>query len=183
MVRAVCSPDGLWAAVVDAEPGPQRTFRDEAAFDEALAGFGDAADLKSPWFTGHSRGVAALARAAAGVASPADATAAYWAGLLHDLGRVAVPAGVWERPGRPWAEEWKQVRLHPYHAGRILARSAVLGPFGLTACRHHERVNGSGYPAGIGGAELDTAACPLAAADVFNALGEARAADRLDSVR
>jgi HD-GYP domain-containing protein (c-di-GMP phosphodiesterase class II) len=126
VVRAVCSPDGLWAAVVDAEPGPRRTFRDEAAFDEALAGFGDAADLKSLWFTGHWRGVAALARAAAGVASPADATAAYRAGLLHDLGRVAVPAGVWERPGRPWAEEWKQVRLHPYHTGRILARSAVL---------------------------------------------------------
>ena len=40
-------------------------FRDEAAFDEALAGFGDAADLKSPWFTGHSRGVAARASAAA----------------------------------------------------------------------------------------------------------------------
>jgi hypothetical protein len=42
--------------VVDAEPGPRRLFRDEAALDEALAGFGDAADLKSPWFTGHSRG-------------------------------------------------------------------------------------------------------------------------------
>jgi HD-GYP domain-containing protein (c-di-GMP phosphodiesterase class II) len=171
---AVSSPDGLWAAVVDAEPGPRRTFRDEAAFDEALAGFGDAADLKSPWFTGHSRGVAALARAAAGLASPADATAVYRAGLLHDLGRVAVAAGVWERPGLLRAEEWEQVRLHPYHTGRILARSAVLAPLGLIACRHHERVNGSGYPAGIGGAELDMAACLLAAADVFHALGEAR---------
>ena len=40
-------------------------FGDEAALEEALAGFGDAADLKSPWFTGHSRGVARLARAAA----------------------------------------------------------------------------------------------------------------------
>ena len=153
--------------MVDAEPGPRRAFRDEAAFDEALAGFGDAADLKSPWFTGHSRGVAALA-------SPADATAVYRAGLLHDLGRVAVPAGVWERPGPLRAEEWEQVRLHPYHTGRILVRSAVLGPSGLIACRHHERVNGSGYPAGIAGAELDTAACLLAAADVFHALGEAR---------
>jgi HD-GYP domain-containing protein (c-di-GMP phosphodiesterase class II) len=171
---AVCRPDDVWAAMVDAEPGPRCAFRDEAAFDEALAGFGDAADLKSPWFTGHSRGVAALARAAAGLASPADATAAYRAGLVHDLGRVAVPAGVWERPGPLRAEDWEQVRLHPYYTGRILARSAVLGPLGLIACRHQERVNGSGYPAGIGGAELDTAACLLAAADVFHALGEAR---------
>jgi HD-GYP domain-containing protein (c-di-GMP phosphodiesterase class II) len=170
---AVASPDDLSAAVVDAEPGARRTFRDEAAFDEALAGFGDAADLKSPWFTGHSRGVAALARAAAGLAS-ADAAAVYRAGLLHDLGRVAVPAGVWERPGPLRAEEWELVRLHPYHTGRILARSPVLGPLGLIACRHHERVDGSGYPAGVGGAELDRAACLLAASDVFCALGEAR---------
>jgi len=66
------------------------------------------------------------------------------------------------------------VRLHPYHTGRILARSAVLAPLGLIACRHHERVNGSGYPAGIGGAELDAAAYLLAAADAYQALGEAR---------
>jgi HD-GYP domain-containing protein (c-di-GMP phosphodiesterase class II)/DNA-binding CsgD family transcriptional regulator len=171
---AIASADDLCASVVDAEPRPRRTFRDAAAFDEALAGFGDAADLKSPWFTGHSRGVAALARAAAGLSSPADATTAYRAALLHDLGRVAVPTGVWERPGPLRAEEWEQVRLHPYHTGRILARCPVLGPLGLIAARHHERANGSGYPAGVGGAELDTAACLLAAADVLHALGEAR---------
>jgi hypothetical protein len=118
---AIPRPDDLWAAVAEAEPGPRRGFGDEATFEEALAGFGDAADLKSPWFTGHSRGVAVLARAAAGLASPADAQAVYRAGLLHDLGRVAVPAGIWERPGPLRAEEWELVRLHPYHTGRILA--------------------------------------------------------------
>jgi HD-GYP domain-containing protein (c-di-GMP phosphodiesterase class II) len=171
---AISSPDDLWAAVVDAEPEPRRTFRDEAAFEEALAGFGDAADLKSPWFTGHSRGVAALARAAAGQVVPADATTAYRAGLLHDLGRVAVPSGVWERPGPLRPEDWELVRLHPYHTGRILARSPVLAPLGQIACRHHERADGSGYPAGVGRSELDATACLLAAADVFHALGEER---------
>ena len=78
---AIASPEDLWAAVVDAEPAPRRAFGDEAAFEEALAGFGDAADLKSPWFTGHSRGVARLARAAAGLVSPADARTVYRAGL------------------------------------------------------------------------------------------------------
>jgi len=171
---AIASPDDLWAAVVDAVPAPRRAFGDEAAFEEALAGFGDAADLKSPWFTGHSRGVAELARAAAGLVWPAEAQTVYRAGLLHDLGRVAVPAGLWERPGPLRAEEWEQVRLHPYHTGRILARSPVLAPLGLIACRHHERMDGSGYPAGMGGSELDTAACLLAAADICHALGEAR---------
>ena len=171
---AISSPDDLWAAVVDTEPAPRRVFRDEAAVEEALAGFGDAADLKSPWFTGHSRGVAGLARAAAEVLSPADARAVYWAGLVHDLGRVAVPAGIWERPGPLRAEEWELVRLHPYHTGRILARSPVLAPLGLIACRHHERTDGSGYPSGMGGSELDTAACLLAVADTFHALCEPR---------
>jgi len=171
---AVASPDDLWAAVVDAEPAPRRTFRDETAWEEALAGFGDAADLKSPWFTGHSRGVARLARAAADLLSPTEAPAVYRAALVHDLGRVAVPAGIWERPGPLRAEEWELVRLHPYHTGRILARSPALAPLGLIACRHHERVDGSGYPAGTGGSDLNTAACLLAAADAFCALCEPR---------
>ena len=170
----ISDPDDLWAAVVGAEPAPRRMFRDGAALDEALAGFGDAADLKSPWFTGHSRGVARLARAAAERLSAADTTLVYRAGLVHDLGRVAVPAGVWERPGRLRAEDWDLVRLHPYHTGRILARSPVLAPLGQIASRHHERPDGSGYPAGMRISELDGAACVLAAADVLQALGEPR---------
>jgi hypothetical protein len=88
--------------------------------------------------------------------------------------RVAIPAGLWERPGRLRPEEWELVRLHPYHTGRILARSPVLAPLGVIASRHHERVDGSGYPAGVRGSELDAAACLLAAADVLHALGEPR---------
>jgi HD-GYP domain-containing protein (c-di-GMP phosphodiesterase class II) len=170
----ISGPDDLWAAVVDAEPEPRRVFADEAALDEALAGFGDAADLKSPWFSGHSRGVARLARAAAERLRLDDAALVYRAGLVHDLGRVAVPAGVWERPGPLPAEDWELVRLHPYHTGRILTRSPVLAPLGQIASRHHERPDGSGYPAGIHASELDEAACLLAAADVLHALGESR---------
>ena len=98
----------------------------------------------------------------------------YRAGLLHDLGRVAVPAGVWERQGRLRAEDWDLVRLHPYHTARILARSPVLAPLGEMASRHHERPDGSGYPAGVRAPELDSGACLLAAADVLHALGEPR---------
>jgi HD-GYP domain-containing protein (c-di-GMP phosphodiesterase class II) len=89
---ALSDPDDVWAAVVDAEPEPRRVFRDDAALDDALAGFGDAADLKSPWFTGHSRGVARLARAAAGRLGRADAALVYRAGLVHDLGSLSRPA-------------------------------------------------------------------------------------------
>ncbi len=160
---------------MDSEPQPGRLFRDEAHLDEALAGFGDAADLKTPFFQGHSGGVARLARAAASRgALGVDPALMYRAGLVHDLGRVAVPTGVWERPGPLRAEEWELVRLHPYHSGRILSRSPVLEPLGTIVSRHHERVDGSGYPAGVRTGELDAASRLLAAADVWHALGERR---------
>ena len=116
-------PEDLWQAVVDAEPVPRRVFRDDAALDEALAGFGDAADLKTPWFHGHSRGVAGLAGRAAAHLGSADPAVVRRAGFVHDLGRVAVPTGVWELPRALRPEECELVRLHPYHSGRILARS------------------------------------------------------------
>ena len=93
---------------------------------------------------------------------------------MHDLGRVAVPTGVWERPGPLRPEEWELVRLHPYHSGRILSRSPVLEPLGAIVSRHHERIDGSGYPAGVRAGELDAASRLLAAADVWHALGEPR---------
>jgi len=169
----LASPTDLWSTVVAGEPVPRRWFRDPHDLDEALAGFGDAADLKTPFFQGHSRGVAALARAAA-VEASLDPVLAYRAGLVHDLGRVAVPTGVWEQSGQIPVESWELVRLHPYQSGRILARSPDLAPLGAIASRHHERIDGSGYPAGVRANELDEMSRLLAAADVWHALGEDR---------
>lgn len=171
---ATSKPDDIWATVVDTEPQPQRWFRNDTHLDEALAGFGDAADLKAPFFQGHSRGVASLARAASPRVAGIDATLIYRAGLLHDLGRVAVPTGVWERPGPLRPEQWEMVRLHPYHSGRILSRSPVLQPLAEIVSRHHERVDGSGYPAGVRAGELDPASRLLAAADAWHTLSEDR---------
>lgn len=171
---ALADADDPWQATVDAEPGRPRSFRDEAALDDVLAGFGDAADLKTPWFTGHSAGVARLARAAAERLDGLDPSLVQRAAVLHDLGRVAVPTGIWERPGPLRPAEWELVRLHPYDTGRILARSPLLASLGAVACRHHERGDGSGYPAAVRAPELDMAACLLAAADVLHALTEPR---------
>ncbi|WP_432893432.1 HD domain-containing phosphohydrolase [Kribbella sp. CA-245084] len=167
------NPDDLWAAVVEAEPSPRRYFADDAQLDEALAFFGDAADLKAPCFQGHARGVGTLSRSAAG-SMGVDPAVMYRAGLLHDLGRVAVPTGVWERPGRIRPDEWEQVRLHPYHSARILSRSPQLEPLATIVSRHHERADGTGYPAGVHDGELDAAARLLAAADAWHALRSPR---------
>ena len=96
------------------------------------------------------------------------------AGLLHDLGRVAVSAGVWDKPGQLTRSEWEEVRLHPYHTERILSRSQVLAPVAQLAGMHHERHDGSGYPHHAHGRDMPLAARILAAADAYQAMTQAR---------
>ena len=94
--------------------------------------------------------MAALARARPRTpAWTADAAAALRrAALVHDLGRVGVPNGVWDKPGPLSDAEWERVRLHSYYTERILARAPALAPLGATAGLHHERLDGSGYHRG-----------------------------------
>jgi HD-GYP domain-containing protein (c-di-GMP phosphodiesterase class II) len=96
------------------------------------------------------------------------------AGLLHDVGRVGVSAGIWGKPGALSDREWEKVRLHPYHTERILARPAALAQLGAIASLHHERLDGSGYHRGATATMLAPLARILAAADVYHALTETR---------
>lgn len=70
------------------------------------------------------------------------------AGLLHDVGRVAISNTVWEKPDPLSAHEWEQARLHAYHSERILAGSERLAPLARLVGTHHERCDGSGYHRG-----------------------------------
>ena len=96
------------------------------------------------------------------------------AGLVHDLGRVAVSAATWGKPGPLSADQWEQVRLHPYHTERILSRAALLADLGPVACAHHERLDRSGYHRGLPATELSMPARLLAAADMFHTKREPR---------
>lgn len=165
-----------WEQVLDREPGPPLVLAGEGV-DRALAAMGNFADLISPWFAGHSATVAELAVAAArrcGI-DAAGATTLRRAGLVRDLGRVAIWAQVWQKPGPLNAAEWEQVRLHPYHTERVLSRSPFLSALCPIAGGHHERLDGSGYHRGASGAELKLPARVLAAADAYQAMTEPRA--------
>src|SRR4029078_10356320 len=74
-----------------------------------------------------------------------EALALWRAGLLHDLGRVGISAGIWTKPGPLTEREWEQVRLHPYYTERILARPPAFATISATAALHCERLDGSGY--------------------------------------
>jgi HD-GYP domain-containing protein (c-di-GMP phosphodiesterase class II) len=164
-----------WEAVLALEPG-SRLLLTEQQFDEACRALADFADIKSPYTLGHSSGVAELAAGAARRCGlPADDVAAVRrAGLLHDIGRVGISTGIWDKPGPLSASEWERVRMHPYYTERVLARPDALARLGALASYHHERLDGSGYHRGVPAAVLSPAARILAAADVYHAITEPR---------
>lgn len=165
----------VWAEVLEAEPSPARRIPAER-LDDVTRAFADMVDLLTPFTLGHSAGVARLAGEAARLLRlpDGDADLLRRAALLHDLGRVAISGGVWEKPGPLTSTQWEQVRLHPYHTERILSRSAALEPLARVAGMHHERQDGSGYHHGASGAEIPALARLLAAADAYQAMTQDR---------
>jgi len=165
-VLAGLDADDMLEAALDAEPAPRAVFP-RGDLERVTAAFGDFADLKSPWTLGHSTRVASLA----GDAAPDGARdALVHAGHLHDLGRVAVPNGIWDKPQRLGAAEWERVRLHPYYTERILARTAAFAALAPLAGAHHERLDGSGYHRGLAAPSLTRPMRVLAAADAYAAM-------------
>ena len=164
-----------WDEVLAGEPGPPLMLNG-GEVDRALAAMGRFADLVSPYLSGHSSGVAELAAAAAercGI-DASGVRNVLRAGLVHDLGRVAVHTRIWGKRGPLTADEWEQVRLHPYHTERVLSRARFLAPLAPVATAHHEHLDRSGYHRGSPAAELTMPARLLAAADTFHAMCEPR---------
>ena len=93
---------------------------------------------------------------------------------MHDLGRVAVHARIWEKTGPLTMDEWEQVRLHPYQSERVLSRSPFLARLAEVAGAHHERLDGSGYHRGASGPAVCIGGRVLAAADAYHAMTEPR---------
>lgn len=167
--------DSVWDAVLAAEPAPHQ-WLDEGQLDKVARAMAYFTDVKSPYTLTHSGGVAGLAEDAAhklGL-SNADVATVRRAGLLHDLGRVGIPGGIWDKAGRLAPAEWERVRMHPYLTERVLARSGALGSLGELAALHHERLDGSGYHRGLSASSIPMGARILAAADFFHTKIEAR---------
>jgi HD-GYP domain-containing protein (c-di-GMP phosphodiesterase class II) len=163
-----------WDAVLDSEPG-LRVLSD-TELDAALAAIGRFVDLKSPFFLGHSQAVARLVADAAArldLTGPEQA-AVHRAGVAAGFGRLGVPNTIWDKPGPLSTAEWERVRLVPQLGQRMLHQSAALAPIARIVGHHRERLDGSGYPAGIAGDAIATAARVLGAADSYQAMLEPR---------
>ena len=120
----------------------------------------------------HSAAVAAFARDIAlecGM-SKRDAELAPTAGLLHDIGRFALPDRVMERHGTLTADDWDAIHQHPELGADLLRDLGVYGPFAEIVRAHHERIDGRGYPRRLKGDEIPEIARIVAVAEVYDTL-------------
>lgn len=93
------------------------------------------------------------------------------AGMLHDIGKMAIPEEVLNKPGRLSPAELDIVRRHPETGHRLLAENGQVGPLVLDVClHHHEKIDGSGYPEGLAGERLSPFARMGAVCDVYDAI-------------
>ena len=154
-------PVDTWDAALALAP-PSHPLSDTAIRD-ALLVLADFADLKSPWTSGHSRAVAALALEAGG-------TEAERAALVHDLGRVAVPNSIWDKPGPLTRDERDRAESHAMVTDQLLRRVPFTAALAAAAGSVHERLDGSGYHRRVSGANLAGAQRLVAAADCYQAM-------------
>ncbi len=146
--------------------------RVNAALIETVGALATVVEVRDPYTAGHQRKVAALA------VSIAEAKG--WAGdrvegvrigaLLHDIGKIAIPAELLTKPGRLSSEEFTLIKTHAARGGDLLRGIRFDWPILEMVTQHHERLDGSGYPLGLKDGEIAEEAKVLAVADVTEAM-------------
>ncbi len=133
-------------------------------------------DFRSRFTATHSSGVAASAETLARLSGRSVAECAQMriAGLLHDLGKLAVPAELLEKPGALTINEIALVRCHTYFTRRALENIQSFDSITPWSANHHERIDGKGYPDHLGGDNILHGSRIMAVSDVFTALTENR---------
>jgi putative nucleotidyltransferase with HDIG domain len=133
-------------------------------------------ETRDPYTAGHQRRVAELARAIAGEMGLSEwqKKGIYIIGLLHDVGKIAVPAEILSKPGKISQFEFSIIKNHSRAGYEILEKVEFPWPVAKAILQHHERLNGSGYPEGLSGDQIILEAKILGVADVVEAMSSHR---------
>jgi PAS domain S-box-containing protein len=133
-------------------------------------------EMKDPYTAGHQRRVTTLACAIAEEMGLTDDQfdGLRMAGLIHDLGKINVPAEILSKPGQINDIEFSIIRYHPQICHDILKKIELPWPVAKIVLHHHERMDGSGYPQGLKGDEIMLEARILSVADVVEAMASHR---------
>ena len=153
----------MYAAKLNTRTGPERQSKD--VLIRVLA-------ERHPELGDHLSGVAELAEAVAkrlGL-DDQDCARVRHAAELHDIGKVAIPDSIVQKPGPLDEDEWAFMRRHTIIGERILAAAPSLAPVGELVRSSHERYDGRGYPDGLAGEDIPLGARIIAACDAFDAM-------------
>ncbi len=167
---------GVGTVVVDITDRRLWEIRRAAFTHKAVAALAATIEARDPYTAGHQRAVADIAAAIAAELG-VDAFAVegiHLAATIHDIGKIAIPAEILNRPGELSRIEMEMVRAHCQIGFDILAGVDFPWPVREMVLQHHERQDGSGYPFGLRGEQIELGARIIAVADVVDAMSSHR---------
>jgi putative nucleotidyltransferase with HDIG domain len=149
---------------------------DDDSLESLAELFSRIVDFKSEWTMNHSKSVSVLADHIARLygLDEKKCFSLRIAGYLHDIGKIAIPIEVLDKPGKLDTSEYKTIKMHATYSSLILSRIPALGDIAKWAMLHHEKHDKSGYPLGKGAVDFTIEMDILAFADIFAALAENR---------
>jgi len=148
----------------------------EIMLDEMIKALASSIDAKDAYTHGHSERVAryALMLAKKLDLSPKECKEIFYAGLVHDVGKIAIPDGIINKPGKLTDEEFAVIKSHPLRGEKILSKIEKMPYLAIGAKYHHERYDGNGYPCHVKGEDLPISARIIAVADSYDAMTSQR---------
>lgn len=148
-----------------------RSMQDELLASTMLA-LSNTVEAKDYYTNGHSKRVAEYARTIAKRMgkSKEEQQEIYYAGLLHDVGKIRIPDRILSKPGKLTAEEFGCIKLHPIAGYHILKDISKNNRIADAAKWHHERYDGKGYPTGLRGEDIPEIARIIGVADAYDAM-------------
>jgi len=154
----------------------EATARLRRAVEKTIQAITTMAELRDPYTAGHQRRVARLAAAIARELGLGQETVEgiYLAGVIHDIGKIAVPAEILSKPGRLEKAEFQLIQAHCATGYDVLKEIEFPWPIAQIVLQHHERLDGSGYPGRLRGGEILREARIVGVADVVEAMASDR---------
>jgi putative nucleotidyltransferase with HDIG domain len=139
---------------------------------ETIESLNATVDAKDPYTAGHSVRVQRIALAiGAQLGLPTERMDALrYAGLFHDIGKIAVPDAILAKPGQLTDDEWEQIKRHPANGAEIVSRLGWLRETVPLIRHHHERWDGNGYPDRLAGRAIPLEASVVGLADAWDAM-------------
>ena len=144
--------------------------------NESLETVAATIDAKNLYLKGHSKRVAEYSREVAGRMgmSEDDCQAVYFAGLLHDIGKIGIPNSILDKQQKLTDEEYDVIKRHCLLGSEILKSMSAVPELAQVARWHHERYDGSGYPDGLKGEEIPIFARIISVCDAYDAMSSVR---------